>query len=176
VNKNKSYVLIFVAFMLATSLVVSLIMTFHFQQDTSKLRFELTQKYKEIKDQEYTYDKKRGKALYQDLCMKCHGEQGRGNSIYPPLYASEIALEKNPKKLIKVVTKGLQGKIKRQNKLYQGAMPAFGAIPAKDLAHILNFTRKTFGDPKHTDISAVDVIKIKIDTVERTSPWEEKDL
>lgn len=175
-SKNKIYVLAFVGFMVVTSLVVSLIMTFHFQQDTSKLRFELTQKYKEIKDDDYVYDATRGKSLYIDLCVKCHGKQGRGNSMYPPLYAADIVLDPEPKRLIKVVTKGLKGPIKRGEKVYQGLMPAFGAIPSKDLAHVINYTRKTFGDPNLTPVTAVDVIKIKIDSVEQTSPWEEKDL
>ena len=175
-NKNKVYILSFVGFMFITSLVVSMIMTFHFQQDTSKQRFELTQKYKEIKDQEYTYDKERGRKLYGDLCLRCHGQQGRGNSMYPPLYAADVVIDPEPKKLLKIVTKGLKGKIVRNDKTYQALMPSFGAIPSEDLAHTINFARKTFGNPKHKDVTAVDVIKIKIDSVERTTPWEEKDL
>ena len=175
-NKNKLYVGSFVGFMFLVALVVSLNMSFHFQQDVSKKRFELTQKYKDIKDIEYKYDAQRGKRLYQDLCLKCHGQQGRGNSMYPPLYAAEIVLDQNPKRLIKVVTRGLQGQIKREDKVFNGLMPAFGAIPSTDLAHLVNYVRMSFGTPKHQEVNAVNIIKIKIDTVEQTKAWTEETL
>ena len=175
-NFSKKFVLIFVIGSLAVSLIVSVIMTHYFQTDASKDRFQLTQRYKEIKDQSYEYDSARGRALYQDLCLKCHGEQGRGNTIYPPLYAAKILIDPEPKTYIKVVLKGLQGSIERSDKLYNGLMPGFQALPSLDLAHLLNFTRLQFGHPQFPLITPVDVIKLKIDTVEQTLPWNPSDL
>lgn len=173
---SKKFIIIFVSLSILTSLIVSLIMTHYFQTDSSKDRFELTQKYKELKDVDYKYDGERGRALYQDLCLKCHGKQGRGSLAYPPLYAAQVVLAPEPKKLVKIVLKGLRGEIVRNEKTYNSLMPAFGKIPATDLTHLINFVRKTFGNPNHDIVDHVDVIKLKIDTVEQTKPWEESQL
>lgn len=175
-KSTKKFVTGFVLFAFITSLVTAGIMTYYFQQDTSKLRFELTQRYKEIKDDPYTYDSVKGKQLYQDLCLRCHGKQGRGNSMYPPLYAAKILKPENQKMYLLTVVGGLKGEIKREDKIYSGLMPHFKKIDAFDLAHVLNYVRKTFLHPQAKEINHIDTVKIQIDYIERKNPFTPLEL
>lgn len=163
-NNTKLYTGIFVGFMVVLSFVVAWIMAGNFNQDTSKLRYKLTQEYKEIKKADYTYNEEIGKKIYLNTCSKCHGIKGEGNLQSPPLNSSEI-IHTSPELALKIIVKGLQGKIERNGKTYNSIMPSYKILPHEDITHVLNFIRINFLNLKSEPIHHVEAVKARIDTL-----------
>jgi mono/diheme cytochrome c family protein len=175
-KRNKFYMSLFLGGMFLISVVVAWVMANNHGLDTTKERFKLTKEYKVVKKEDYKYDEKRGQRVYTQLCARCHIANGSGTMQFPPLAGSEI-VQGDPSKALKIMVKGLKGKIERQGKTYNSVMPSFRMIPHKDLAHVLNFIRKSFGNKVTTqDIHHVEVVKAKVDTITIKGPFQEKDL
>ncbi|MFT6632076.1 MAG: mono/diheme cytochrome c family protein [Bacteriovoracaceae bacterium] len=175
-KRNKLYMTIFLVGMLLTSLVVAWIMAKNHGKDTTKERFKLTNEYKVIKKESYAYDSNRGQRLYNQLCARCHKPDGSGMMQTPPLSGSKI-VQDSPSSALKIMVRGLTGKIERNGKSYNSIMPSFRMIPHKDLAHVLNYIRNSFGnEATGEDIHHVEVVKAKVDTITIKGPLQEKDL
>lgn len=175
-RRNKLYMTIFLVGMFLTSLVVAWIMAKNHGKDTTKERFKLTNEYKVIKKESYSYDSARGERVYNQLCAKCHRPDGLGTMQNPPLSGSKI-VQGLPSNALKIIVKGFTGKIERNGKTYNSVMPSFRMIPHKDLAHVLNYIRKSFGNEViGEDIHHVEVVKAKVDTITIKGPLQEKDL
>ena len=163
-NKTKLFTGIFVAFMVVLSFIVAWIMAGNFNQDISKLRYKLTQEYKEIKDADYSYNAEIGKKIYINTCSKCHGISGEGNLQSPPLKKSNI-IKNRPDLALKIIVKGLQGKIERDGKTYNSIMPNYNILPHEDIAHVLNYIRINFQNIQSGPIHHVEAVKARIDTL-----------
>ncbi|MBK1878153.1 PVC-type heme-binding CxxCH protein [Pelagicoccus mobilis] len=98
-----------------------------------------------------------GKEVYHrdGYCGTCHGDDGKGaiEGIYPPVLNSEW-VKGNDERLIKLVLKGITGKIEVAGKVYDPAtgvppMPAFeGMLTDEEIAAVLTYVRINFGDRK----------------------------
>ncbi len=174
-QKTKFYMRIFVVSMVLLSLVVAIIMTGNYANDQSQERFKLTKEYKVVKKEEYTFDRERGHKLYQDLCAKCHKPDGTGSLQNPPLKGSSFVIN-SPDATLKIIVKGFMGEITRQGRTYNSVMPSFKIIPHKDLAHVANYIRTSFGNQTETTIHHLEVVKAKIDTLTIKGPLKETDL
>lgn len=159
--------------MVTLSLVVALIMANNYKVDVNQERYKLTKDYTEAKDAEYTFNYKEGKALYEGMCSRCHGERGEGALTAPPL-KNALILNDNIKTL-KVVIHGLNGEIKREGKTFNTLMPAFKVVKHTDLADVTNYIRKEFSETQEI-ITPMKVIEAKIDFISRDKPWTEKEL
>lgn len=173
VNKTKLVVIIAVVSMTLLSLIVAKIMSNNYQKDDTKIRFELTQDYKEYKDLDYTYDQEKGQKLYRDLCAKCHGNQGQGNIQFPSLQNAAVLADQE--KLLKIVLFGLQGELKRADKTYNSIMPGLRAIGHDDLAHVINFVRQEYDENKEI-IHPIEIVKSKIDNLTQKAPYKTNEL
>ena len=159
--------------MVLLSLVTGLIMAKNFQKDTSKLRQELTREYKKHKDIEYSYDEAKGKLVYDKTCSRCHGVDGVGAMI-APAFVDNTALN-DTSRTLKVLIKGLKGKLERNSKTYNSIMPGYSSFPHADLAHVINYINKNFVKSEQS-VTTLDVIKAKVDLIERKKAFEVKEL
>jgi mono/diheme cytochrome c family protein len=166
-NKTKIFIIFSVGSMLIISIYMGYVLSNHMRQDSSLERGRLTKEYKKIKDTEYSFDKKNAQKLYSNLCMKCHAQDLRGSEYYPSLKDSPVLKDKL--KLVKVLTHGLQGKIVRGEKTFDGQMPGFKFIPNKDMADLINFL-------KENTITHKELIDLKLKIVNREKPWTDQEL
>jgi copper transport protein len=84
----------------------------------------------------------RGRLLFSQNCIQCHGETGRGDGPLastlpiPPANLYDHIPYHPDEFFFSVITNGLSG-----------VMPAFRALPEEDRWHILNYLRDQFGQP-----------------------------
>lgn len=173
-NKNKIAVITSLAIAAVVSLIVAFIMSKNLATDVSKTRFKLTKDYKELKDANFEYDPILGQRVYGQLCAKCHGNNGLGSPSIPKLVNAPLVTG-DPQKLIKLSIYGLKGKLIREEINFNGVMPGFKMIPHNDLAQALSFVRKTFGNNSDS-IATIEIVKGKIDFIERNGPFEANEL
>jgi len=107
-------------------------------------------------------------AYHKDgACMTCHLENGQGTEIYPPLVGSEWVTG-DTDRLIKIILKGLWGKIEVNGKVYDPAkgvppMTAFGAMLSDaEVAGVANFIRHSWGN-NAGEVSAAQVKAVRND-------------
>lgn len=87
-----------------------------------------------------------GAVLYNQHCGACHMSSGKGDgSRFPPLTGSEWVTG-DQKRLINVVLEGLQGPIEVNGKPFDGIMPPVAHLENEEIAQILTYVRKEFGD------------------------------
>ena len=87
-----------------------------------------------------------GAKLYNTYCGSCHMSSGKGDGVrFPPIDGSEW-VKGDEKRLIGVVLNGLKGPIEVNGKPFDGEMPPMDYLDDKDIAEILTYIRKEFGD------------------------------
>lgn len=101
-----------------------------------------------------------GEKLYQLHCRACHQENGQGDGIRFPSIAGSDWVNGKKDTLIAVLLKGLEGPIKINKQPFNGVMPKFSQLPDRDIASILTYVRRNFGNQSDT-ISKVDVTIVR---------------
>jgi glucose/arabinose dehydrogenase len=87
-----------------------------------------------------------GALLYNKYCGSCHMANGMGDgSRFPPIAGSEW-VKGDQKILIDVVLSGLSGPIEVNGKTFDGVMPPVDYLEDEEIAQILTYIRKEFGD------------------------------
>lgn len=95
-----------------------------------------------------------GEQLYNNYCVACHLNNGKGDGArFPPLDSSEYVLG-DKKRLISILLNGRRGMISVKGKQYDNLMPAHGFLPDKDLAMLLTYIRQNFGNSAEAVTSA----------------------
>jgi mono/diheme cytochrome c family protein len=104
-----------------------------------------------------------GKALYLRTCLSCHQIDGRGvPGTFPPL--NKLWLN-DKERLIKIVLQGLQGEIKVDDEIYNNTMPKVINLSDGQIAILLTFVRKNFGNnPIPVKVEEVTKMKKKLNT------------
>ena len=101
-----------------------------------------------------------GKTVYETNCLACHQADASGVSgMFPPLNQADKVLGPSDE-LIKVVLFGLSGPVEVKGETYTEEMPAFDYLSNTEIADVLNYIKKTWGNPKPV-ISIVDVGRIR---------------
>jgi mono/diheme cytochrome c family protein len=117
-----------------------------------------------------------GKKAFSANCVSCH--QGNGMGIpgqYPPLVKSEYVTG-GSKRLVMILLKGIQGKIKVEGVEYNGAMPAWEkTLTDKKIAQILTYIRQDWGN-QAGPISPDQVAAGRKEFAARAEPFTEADL
>lgn len=84
--------------------------------------------------------------LYNTFCGTCHQRDGRGvRGRMPPLRDSEWVYG-NKQRLIAAVLNGLQGPLTVNGEQYNSVMPSLGYLSDEDIAVILTYVRREFGN------------------------------
>jgi len=88
-----------------------------------------------------------GAQVYAQNCASCHGEAGAGTpSVFPPLAGDSIVNGSNADAHIKIVLRGLSGKIINGTH-YATQMPAFGAqLNDAQIAAVVDHERTSWGN------------------------------
>lgn len=87
-----------------------------------------------------------GQSLYMTHCVACHNPSGTGaEDLYPPLAGSDWVTG-DKARLIQIVLKGLSGPIEVNGNRYDQEMPSFANLADQDIAAILSYIRKSFGN------------------------------
>jgi mono/diheme cytochrome c family protein len=116
-----------------------------------------------------------GAKVYNNRCVSCHQQDGKGVSgNYPPLAASDYVLI-NDRRLIGILLHGLNGPLKVNGEIYNGNMPAWGeSLSSEQIAGVTTFIRNSYGNKSDTiQVALVDEEKKR---VTRTEPWTEQEL
>lgn len=100
-----------------------------------------------------------GKKVYLQYCMACHQKDGSGvPGMYPPLKKSNWVTG-DKKKIINIVINGLEGEIEVNGDVYSQTMPKQSNLTNKQVAQVLSYLRKNFGNQadsvKVRDVNAV---------------------
>lgn len=125
----------------------------------------------------------RGKMTYMMTCMACHQPNGLGlPGVFPPFDGSEWVTGE-PRKLVAVVIKGLNGPITVKGVKFPGAVPL---IPVdtqfpqlKDnakLADVLNYIRTAWSNKADAAITPDFIQKVRDEFKDRTTPWTEEEV
>ena len=98
--------------------------------------------------------------LYDTYCRMCHQQNGKGDGArFPPLDSSEWVIG-DKKRLINLVLNGVQGPIDVKGKSYNGTMPMHAFLSDNDLAVVLTYVRRSFGNAADS-VGVGDVKKIR---------------
>ncbi len=86
-----------------------------------------------------------GRRLYEVYCGVCHGADGQGvERAFPPLVGSRFLLE-DPERTIDIILHGLLDPI-RVDEFYEGAMPPIDYLSDEQVAAIMNYVLKAWGN------------------------------
>ncbi len=118
----------------------------------------------------------RGRAAYMEVCVTCHGEDGRGTVLEgaPAGTTRAPALEGSPRVLghrehvIRTLLHGLTGPL--DGRSFTEVMIPMGAQPDQWLADVASFVRNTFGNTAPF-ITPGEVAAIRKATQNRSGPW-----
>lgn len=87
-----------------------------------------------------------GKAVYESNCLSCHQADGSGvPGMHPPLTPGSW-VGKDPKELIAIMMKGLNGKIEVNGEVYSDFMPSHAQLSDQEIADVLTYIRASFGN------------------------------
>jgi glucose/arabinose dehydrogenase/mono/diheme cytochrome c family protein len=101
-----------------------------------------------------------GAQVYNIYCRACHQEDANGDGMrFPPLANSEW-VNGDKKRLINIVLNGLEGNIEVKGKPYNSVMPPFSFLKNEDIAQVLSYVRKNFGNNAST-VDAAEVNKAR---------------
>lgn len=101
-----------------------------------------------------------GAKVYSTNCASCHQANGQGvPGTFPPL-AGNTDVTGDPKKVIKIVKYGLNGKLQAAGHAYNGMMPAWGTqLSNSDVASVVTYVRTSWGNKgsavTESDVAAV---------------------
>ena len=100
----------------------------------------------EIKDDLTPVRAEAGEKLYIKYCGSCHMANGKGDgSRFPPIAGSEW-VKGDQKRLIDLVLTGISGPVEVNGKTYDGVMPPVDYLKDEEIAQLLTYVRKEFGD------------------------------
>jgi mono/diheme cytochrome c family protein len=102
----------------------------------------------------------RGREIYLDFCIQCHGANGKGDSKnFPPLDASDWLKNKRTKS-IAAVKFGQNGEIVVNKIKYNNVMPAMG-LSNQEVADVMNYIMTSWSNKQSKIVTESEVAAIK---------------
>ncbi len=99
-----------------------------------------------------------GETLYKQYCISCHQADGTGvPGLNPPLVKTGYVLGKKAK-LAQILLNGFSEDVEINGAKYENAMPAFNQLSDREIANVLTYVRKNFGN-NASKVNEVDVSK-----------------
>ena len=104
----------------------------------------------------------RGKIVYGQICVACHGIDGGGMPrMNPPLWKTSYVLG-DKKALVKIILNGLKGgEVEIDGDRFENAMPAQESmLNDQQVADVLTYVRNSFGN-KASSVSVAEVRSVR---------------
>jgi mono/diheme cytochrome c family protein len=102
----------------------------------------------------------RGKIVFTNVCLACHMADGGGvPNMNPPLINTTYVLG-NKAALIKIVLHGFSEDVEINGKTYSNTMGAHGDLNDRQIADVLTYVRRSFGN-KASAVKSADVSKVR---------------
>ena len=101
-----------------------------------------------------------GGERYEQHCAQCHGAQGEGVGLYPPLAGNRTVLQASPANLLQTTLNGGFGPATAGHPRPFGMPPFVLELNDQDLADLLTFVRTQWGH-KAAPVSALDVQQLR---------------
>ena len=122
------------------------------------------------------HDLARGKAVYENVCGLCHGNDGMCKPGQAPPFAKSAWALGTPNRMIRIPLAGLAGPVQVAGTEWNLAMPAMGAaLPDDDLAAVLNYIRQSWGN-KASAVTPEQVKAVRTEVGNRSQPWSAAEL
>ncbi|WP_228055044.1 c-type cytochrome [Kordia antarctica] len=103
---------------------------------------------------------KRGKVIYDNVCVQCHMANGEGvANVFPPLAKSNWLKDKVTES-IRSIKYGLQGEITVNGEKYNSVMSPLG-LSDQEVADVMNYTSNVWGNISDQMFTAEQVSKVK---------------
>jgi mono/diheme cytochrome c family protein len=114
-----------------------------------------------IKIEEVKTEELAGKGTYTTYCAVCHQADGKGVPNMNPSLVNKDWVGGDKTKLIKVVLNGLNEPITVNGEQYEGVMASHDFLTDKQIADVLSYVRKSFGNDYEvvTEAEVADVRK-----------------
>jgi len=101
-----------------------------------------------------------GKIVFTNVCLACHMADGGGvPNMNPPLINTSYVLG-NKAALIKIVLHGFNEDVEINGKTYSNTMGAHGDLSDRQIADVLTYVRRSFGN-KASAVKPADVSKVR---------------
>ena len=101
-----------------------------------------------------------GEEIYQDFCLQCHLDNGKGvENAFPPLAKSDY-LQNNIEASIRGVKYGLRGEITVNGKTYNGVMVNQG-LDEEENADVMNYILNSWGNKAEGQITVAQVLEVQ---------------
>jgi len=101
---------------------------------------------------------KAGQQLFTGTCSVCHQANGEGLAgVFPPLAKSDL-IAADPKRAVKILLHGLNGKVTVNGKEYNSVMPPMSQLNDDEVANIVTYVLNSWGNPGGS-VSAEEVAK-----------------
>jgi putative membrane-bound dehydrogenase-like protein len=119
----------------------------------------------------------RGKQVYAQTCIACHGMDGQGvPGAFPPLDGSAWVTTKELSVPISIVLHGLMGPIEVGGTTYNSVMAPLGpSLDDNQIADVLTYVRQSWSNDASA-VGAADVTKVRKTTSGRTQMWTAEEL
>jgi glucose/arabinose dehydrogenase/mono/diheme cytochrome c family protein len=129
-------------------------------ETTEKVAVEKPNVSEKFDPKEMAASQKRGKAIYNNVCVQCHLGKGEGvANVFPPLAKSDWLKDKVMES-IRSIKYGLQGEILVNGKKYNGVMTPLG-LSDKQVADVMNYVSNTWGNTRKSMITEKQVSEVK---------------
>ena len=100
-----------------------------------------------------------GKAVFLQYCATCHMVDGSGvRGLQPPL--TDPKWISGEEQFVYILEKGISGTIDVNGKQYNNLMPAHKHLTNKEMANVITYVRKSFGN-NFDAVTAKEVAKIR---------------
>ena len=101
-----------------------------------------------------------GEEIYQDFCLQCHLDNGKGvENAFPPLAKSDY-LQNNIEASIRGIKYGLRGEITVNGNTYNGVMINQG-LDEEEVADVMNYILNSWGNKAKNQITVAQVLEVQ---------------
>ena len=101
-----------------------------------------------------------GEEIYQDFCLQCHLDNGKGvENAFPPLAKSDY-LQNNIEASIRAIKYGIRGEITVNGNTYNGLMVNQG-LDEEEVADVMNYILNSWGNKAENQITVAQVLEVQ---------------